>query len=102
MIQESTHLKILKGKKAAGEPNTSYMHLAEKHGAKLVTYDNATNDQYLSGCSKWSNRCYSKMIIICKKMAVSAFTRYPCKNTRRTFISIENESGFIEKKEMML
>ncbi len=28
------------------------MRLAEKHGAKLVTYDNATNDQYLSDVAK--------------------------------------------------
>lgn len=41
-------LKDLKGKKAAGEPNTSYMKIAEKYGAKAVTYDNATNDQYLT------------------------------------------------------
>ena len=41
-------LDDLAGKKAAGEPNTRYMKLAEEYGAKLVTYDNATNDQYLT------------------------------------------------------
>lgn len=41
-------LEDLEGKKAAGEPNTSYMNIAEQYGAELVTYDNATNDQYLA------------------------------------------------------
>ena len=40
-------LEDLKGKKAAGAATTSYMKVAEKFGAELVIYDNATNDQYL-------------------------------------------------------
>lgn len=46
-------LDDLKGK-AAGEPNTSYMRLAEKHGAKLVTYDNANEWSIFKRCSKRS------------------------------------------------
>ncbi|MGX7023398.1 transporter substrate-binding domain-containing protein [Vagococcus hydrophili] len=38
----------LKGKKSAGEATTNYMKIAEKYGAELVSYDNATNDQYLT------------------------------------------------------
>jgi len=41
-------LDDLEGKKVAGEPNTSYMRAAEQYRAELVTYDNATNEQYLT------------------------------------------------------
>lgn len=41
-------LEDLKGKKAAGEGTTGYMKMAEQFGAELVSYDNATNDQYLT------------------------------------------------------
>lgn len=34
------------GKKAAGGATTNYMQVAAQLGAELVTYDNATNDQY--------------------------------------------------------
>lgn len=44
-------LEDLKGKKAAGEATTTYMQVAKKYGAKEVTYDNATNDQYLRDVS---------------------------------------------------
>lgn len=44
---EIEKLEDLKGKKAAGAATTSYMKVAEKFGAELVIYDNATNDQYL-------------------------------------------------------
>lgn len=37
----------LKGKKAAGEAGTSYQRLAKQLGAKLVNYDNVSNDVYL-------------------------------------------------------
>lgn len=37
----------IKGKKAAGEAGTSYQRLAKQLGAKLVNYDNVSNDVYL-------------------------------------------------------
>ena len=37
----------LKGKKAAGAASTNYMKIAKKLGAKLVVYDNVTNDVYM-------------------------------------------------------
>lgn len=40
-------LEDLKGKKAAGESTTVYMEIAREYGAEEVTYDNATNEQYL-------------------------------------------------------
>ncbi|MBS4179229.1 transporter substrate-binding domain-containing protein [Bacillus sp. FJAT-49731] len=44
-------LEDLKGKKAAGESTTVYMKIAREYGAKEVTYDNATNEQYLRDVS---------------------------------------------------
>lgn len=38
--------KDLKGKKAAGEAGTNYQRLAQQEGAKLVNYDNVSNDVY--------------------------------------------------------
>lgn len=40
-------IEDFKGKKAAGGATTEYMQIAKQLGAELVTYDNATNDQYL-------------------------------------------------------
>lgn len=37
----------IKGKKAAGAATSLYTQFAKKHDAEIVTYDNATNDQYL-------------------------------------------------------
>lgn len=37
----------IKGKKAAGEAGTNYQRLAQQLGAKLVNYDNVSNDVYL-------------------------------------------------------
>lgn len=37
----------IKGKKAAGEAGTGYQRLAQQLGAKLVNYDNVSNDVYL-------------------------------------------------------
>ncbi|KHD44202.1 transporter substrate-binding domain-containing protein [Streptococcus hongkongensis] len=37
-----------KGKKAAGADGTEYMKVAKKQGAKLVTYDNVSNDVYIN------------------------------------------------------
>ncbi|WP_114570915.1 transporter substrate-binding domain-containing protein [Exiguobacterium flavidum] len=44
-------IEDLKGKRAAGEATTTYMAIAKKYGAEEVTYDNATNDQYLRDVS---------------------------------------------------
>ena len=37
----------IKGKKAAGEAGTNYQRLAQQLGAKLVNYDNVSNDVYM-------------------------------------------------------
>jgi len=89
-------LEDLKGKKAAGEPNTSYMRLAEKHGAKLVTYDNATNDQYLSDVANGRTDVILNDYYL-QKMAVSALPDIPVKILENVYFN-ENESGFLLKE----
>ncbi|MFK3959635.1 transporter substrate-binding domain-containing protein [Guptibacillus hwajinpoensis] len=44
-------LDDLDGKKAAGASTTVYMKVARENGAEEVTYDNATNEQYLRDVS---------------------------------------------------
>ncbi|MCH3922822.1 transporter substrate-binding domain-containing protein [Limosilactobacillus sp.] len=39
--------KDIKGKKAAGEAGTGYQRLSQQLGAKLVNYDNVSNDVYM-------------------------------------------------------
>ncbi|HFD1741439.1 TPA: transporter substrate-binding domain-containing protein [Enterococcus faecium] len=89
-------LDDLKGKKAAGEPNTSYMRLAEKYGAKLVTYDNATNDQYLSDVANGRTDVILNDYYL-QKMAVSALPDIPVKILENVYFN-ENESGFLLKE----
>ena len=89
-------LDDLKGKKAAGEPNTSYMRLAEKYGAKLVTYDNATNDQYLSDVANGRTDVILNDYHL-QKMAVSALPDIPVKILENVYFN-ENESGFLLKE----
>lgn len=42
----------IKGKRAAGEAGTGYQRLAQQLGAKLVNYDNVSNDVYLKDVKK--------------------------------------------------
>ncbi|MGI2327248.1 transporter substrate-binding domain-containing protein [Planococcus sp. YIM B11945] len=44
-------LEDLKGKKAAGASTSIYMEIAREYGAEEVTYDNATNEEYLRDVS---------------------------------------------------
>ena len=71
-------LEDLDGKKAAGEPNTSYMRLAESYGAELVTYDNATNDQYLTDVANGRTDVILNDYYL-QKMAVAALPDIPVK-----------------------
>lgn len=44
--------KDLKGKKSAGEAGTGYQRLSQQLGAKLVNYDNVSNDVYIRDVAK--------------------------------------------------
>ena len=73
------------------------MRLAEKHGAKLVTYDNATNDQYLSDVANGRTDVILNDYYL-QKMAVSALPDIPVKYWR-TFISMKTKVVFIERRK---
>ncbi|MDA9470062.1 transporter substrate-binding domain-containing protein [Enterococcus sp. 5H] len=90
-------LEDLKGKKAAGEPNTNYMKIAEKYGAKLVTYDNATNDQYLTDVANGRTDVILNDYYL-QKMSVSALPDIPVKILEGVYFNA-NHTGFIMKKE---
>ena len=90
-------LEDLKGKKAAGEPNTSYMKLAEKYGAELVTYDNATNDQYLTDVANGRTDVILNDYYL-QKMSVGALPDIPVKILDGVYFNA-NSTGFLMKKE---
>ena len=90
-------LDDLKGKKAAGEPNTSYMKFAEKMGAIPVTYDNATNDQYLTDVANGRTDVIINDYYL-QKMSVGALPNIPVKILDGLYFD-PSESGFLFKKE---
>ncbi|URZ87162.1 transporter substrate-binding domain-containing protein [Floricoccus penangensis] len=90
-------LDDLKGKKAAGEPNTSYMKFAEKMGAIPVTYDNATNDQYLTDVANGRTDVIINDYYL-QKMSVGALPNIPVKILDGIYFD-PSESGFLFKKE---
>ncbi|MEI5995114.1 transporter substrate-binding domain-containing protein [Candidatus Enterococcus mansonii] len=89
-------LEDLKGKKAAGEPNTNYMKIAEKYGAKLVTYDNATNDQYLTDVANGRTDVILNDYYL-QKMSVGALPDIPVKILEGVYFNA-NFTGFLMKK----
>lgn len=90
-------LEDLDGKKAAGEPNTSYMRLAESYGAELVTYDNATNDQYLTDVANGRTDVILNDYYL-QKMAVAALPDIPVKILEDVYFN-PNETGFLFVKD---
>lgn len=89
-------LEDLKGKKAAGEPNTSYMKIAEKYGAKPVTYDNATNDQYLTDVANGRTDVILNDYYL-QKMSVGALPDIPVKILEDVYFNA-NSTGFLMDK----
>lgn len=90
-------LKDLKGKKAAGEATTNYMKIAEKFGAKLVSYDNATNDQYLTDVANGRTDVILNDYYL-QKMALGALPDVPVKILKDVYYN-PTHSGFLLKKE---
>lgn len=90
-------LKDLKDKKAAGEPNTSYMKIAEKYGAKAVTYDNATNDQYLTDVANGRTDVILNDYYL-QKMSVAALPDIPVKILEDVYFNA-NSTGFLFNKK---
>lgn len=90
-------LEDLKGKKAAGEPNTSYMKIAEKYGATPVTYDNATNDQYLTDVANGRTDVILNDYYL-QKMSVAALPDIPVKILEDVYFNA-NHTGFLFVKD---
>ncbi|MBU5362805.1 transporter substrate-binding domain-containing protein [Enterococcus raffinosus] len=90
-------LKDLKGKKAAGEPNTSYMKIADKYGAKAVTYDNATNDQYLTDVANGRTDVILNDYYL-QKMSLAALPDIPVKILEDVYFNA-NSTGFLFNKK---
>ena len=92
-----TSLEDLKGKKAAGEPNTSYMKLAESYGAELVTYDNATNDQYLTDVANGRTDVILNDYYL-QKSSIEALPDIPVKILENVYFN-PNETGLLFVKD---
>lgn len=90
-------LEDLKGKKAAGEGTTGYMKMAEQFGAKLVSYDNATNDQYLTDVANGRTDVIINDYYL-QKMSVSALPDIPVKILEDVYFNATT-SGFLYLKE---
>jgi len=83
----------LKGKKAAGEATTNYMKIAENFGAELVSYDNATNQQYLTDVANGRTDVILNDYYL-QKMSVGAMPDIPVKILEDVYFN-ETHSGFL-------
>ncbi|MDN6363754.1 MAG: transporter substrate-binding domain-containing protein, partial [Tetragenococcus koreensis] len=90
-------LEDLEGKKAAGEPNTSYMRAAEQYGAELVTYDNATNEQYLTDVANGRTDTVVNDYYL-QKMTTEALTDIPVKILDDVYFNLDH-NGFLFEKD---
>lgn len=89
-------IEDLKGKKSAGEAVTNYMQIAEQYGAELVSYDNATNDQYLTDVANGRTDVILNDYYL-QKMSINAMPDIPVKILEGVYFNAEH-SGFLFKK----
>ena len=94
-------LEDLKGKKAAGEATTGYMKLAEKMGAELVSYDNATNDQYLTDVANGRTDVILNDYYL-QKMSVAALPDIPVKILEDVYFNLSSSGFFYPKQNVAL
>ncbi|MDO5741746.1 transporter substrate-binding domain-containing protein [Vagococcus lutrae] len=94
-------LEDLKGKKAAGEATTGYMKLAEKMGAELVSYDNATNDQYLTDVANGRTDVILNDYYL-QKMSVAALPNIPVKILEDVYFNPSSSGFFYPKQNVAL
>lgn len=73
------------------------MKIAEKYGATLVTYDNATNDQYLTDVANGRTDVILNDYYL-QKMSVGALPDIPVKILENVYFNATT-SGFLLKKE---
>lgn len=94
-------LEDLEGKKAAGEPNTSYMRAAEQYGAELVTYDNATNEQYLTDVANGRTDTVVNDYYL-QKMTTEALPDVPVKILDDVYFNLDHNGFLFEKEHVAL
>lgn len=94
-------LEDLKGKKAAGEATTGYMKIAEKIGAELVSYDNATNDQYLTDVANGRTDVILNDYYL-QKMSVQALPDIPVKILDGVYFNASSSGLFYNKADVAL
>lgn len=94
-------LEDLKGKKAAGEATTGYMKIAEKFGAELVNYDNATNDQYLTDVANGRTDVILNDYYL-QKMSVGALPDIPVKILEDVYFNASTSGLLYNKKDVAL
>lgn len=94
-------LEDLKGKKAAGEATTGYMKIAEKFGAELVSYDNATNDQYLTDVANGRTDVILNDYYL-QKMSVGALPDIPVKILEDVYFNASTSGLLYNKKDVAL
>jgi len=73
------------------------MKIAEKYGAKAVTYDNATNDQYLTDVANGRTDVILNDYYL-QKMSIGALPDIPVKILEDVYFN-ENSTGFIFNKK---
>lgn len=94
-------LEDLKGKKAAGEATTGYMKIAEKFGAELVSYDNATNDQYLTDVANGRTDVILNDYYL-QKMSIGALPDIPVKILEDVYFNASTSGLLYNKKDVAL
>ena len=94
-------LEDFKGKKAAGEATTGYMKIAEKFGAELVSYDNATNDQYLTDVANGRTDVILNDYYL-QKMSVGALPDIPVKILEDVYFNASTSGLLYNKKDVAL
>ena len=86
----------LKGKKSAGEATTNYMKIAENFGAELVSYDNATNQQYLTDVANGRTDVILNDYYL-QKMSIGAMPDIPVKILEDVYFNA-TYSGYLFNK----
>lgn len=92
----------IKGKKAAGAASTNYMKIAKKLGAKLVVYDNVTNDVYMKDLVDGRTDVIINDYYL-QKMAVAAVKdKYPVKINKGIYANPYSTSFTLSLKNKVL
>lgn len=94
-------LEDLKDKKIAGEPNTIYMKIGESYGGIPVTYDNATNDQYLRDVANGRTDAILNDYYL-QKMAIAAMPEIPVEILKDVYFNADTSGLLFEKNHQAL